>query len=108
MKKSNQKINSIQRAIGFRFKETSSEADIDSVVKALRDMKGIITEIRSLQGGRNISSAGRDKGFTHLFVLSFDCMADLESYANHPAHMDFVQVLLPHLADSIELDSHLS
>ncbi len=97
----------VQRAIGFRFKETSSRENVDVVVNSLRELKDQIREIRSLDGGINISKEGRNKGITHLFVLKFASMADLQSYAHHPAHEAFVRVLLPHLADSIELDSHL-
>lgn len=92
------------RVLCFKFKDTASKAEIDSVISAFRALPEQISEISSFRSGRNISKAQRNKGLTHCFVLIFNSEQDLDRYAHHAAHLSFVQRLVPLLADGFEVD----
>ena len=98
--------STIIRVLGLKFKATATGAEIAAILNALNALPQQISEIQSLSGGFNISQEGRNKGFTHIFVLSFRSANDLFGYAKHPAHDAFVKLLLTQLEDSIELDCH--
>ena len=45
--------------------------------------------IRSYEWGVNNSPEEKDKGFTHLFCLTFDTEEDRDAYLPHPAHVAY-------------------
>jgi len=67
-------------------------------------LKTKIPQIQSLEWGTNVSTENLDKGFTHMWVLSFSDAAALKVYLDHPAHKAFVELLKPSLEDAFVLD----
>ena len=95
----------LRHAVFFYFKEESKVDDIQSVVDAFRALPAKIPEIVEFQSGLNNSLEGKDDGFTHCFLLSFDDESGRETYLPHPAHKgDFADVLRPHMKDVFVLD----
>ncbi len=94
----------LRHVVLFKFKESSTEADIQSVEAAFSALPGKIPEIRGYEWGTNNSPEGLDKGFTHCFFLSFDSEEDRAVYLPHPDHKAFGDVLKPHLEDVLVLD----
>lgn len=94
----------LRHVVLFKFKESSTEADIQSVEAAFSALPGKIPEISGYEWGTNNSPEGLDKGFTHCFFLSFDSEADRAVYLPHPDHKAFGDVLKPHLEDVLVLD----
>lgn len=94
----------LRHVVLFKFKESSTEADIQSVEAAFSALPGKIPEIRDYEWGTNNSPEGLDKGFTHCFFLSFDSEEDRAVYLPHPDHKAFGDVLKPHLEDVLVLD----
>ena len=94
----------LRHVVMFKFKETSSEADIKKVEEAFLGLPSKIDAISDFEWGTNNSPEGLDKGFTHVFFVSFNSEADREIYLPHPAHKAFVEVLSPHLEDVMVMD----
>lgn len=94
----------LRHVVLFKFKESSTEADIQSVEAAFSALPGKIPEISGYEWGTNNSPEGLDKGFTHCFFLSFDSEEDRAVYLPHPDHKAFGDVLKPHLEDVLVLD----
>ena len=94
----------LRHVVIFKFKETASEADIQSVEAAFSALPGKIPEIRDYEWGINNSPEGLEKGFTHCFFLTFDSEEDRATYLPHPDHKAFGEVLKPHLEDVLVLD----
>lgn len=92
--KENDKV--LRHAVFFKFKDDSSQEDVQRVVEAFRALPGKIKEIRGFQLGENISPQRAD-GYTHCFFLTFDDEAGREVYLPHPDHKEFGSVLRPHL-----------
>ena len=95
----------LRHAVFFAFKESSTEEDVQSVVDAFRGLPGKIEEITEFQSGVNNSPEGKDDGYTHCFLLSFDDEAGRSTYIPHPAHSgDFADVLRPHMSKVFVID----
>jgi hypothetical protein len=94
----------LRHAVFFKFKDTSSDEDVQQVVEAFRALPTKIPEIKALQSGINNSPEGLDDGFTHCFLLTFANEAGRQAYLPHPEHKAFGDVLRPHMDKVFVLD----
>jgi hypothetical protein len=90
--------------VSFKFKETSSPADIRKVEEAFAALPKKIPQIVSYEWGTNVSPEKHDKGFTHGFILTFRTAKDRDVYLEHPDHKAFGAIVGPHLADVFVID----
>jgi hypothetical protein len=94
----------LRHVVLFKFKDGTSEADIQKVVDAFTALPSKIDVIKSIEWGTNNSPEGLDQGFTHCFFLTFASEADREVYLPHPDHKAFGAVLGPHLDKVLVVD----
>lgn len=94
----------LRHAVLFSFKADSYPAGVKAVEEAFAALPGKIPEIRDYEWGINNSPEELNKGFTHLFFVTFTSEADRAVYLPHPAHLAFVEVLKPHLDEVLVLD----
>ena len=94
----------VRHVVSFKFKKDAAPADIRKVEEAFAALKTKIPQIQSLEWGTNVSGENLDKGFTHLWVVSFADAAAVKTYIDHPDHQAFVQLLKPTLEDAFVLD----
>jgi hypothetical protein len=94
----------LRHIVLFRFKETSSDEEIEKFVAGFRALPGKIDEIIDFEWGRDVSVEGKTKGFTHAFLVTFRDEAGRDAYLPHPAHEEFVALVGPHLEDVLVVD----
>lgn len=94
----------LRHVVMFKFKKDATPAQIDEVVKAFGELPKQIDSIHSYEWGTNISPEMLDKGFTHLFFVTFNDEAGRAKYLPHPAHKAFVEKLLPILEEPMVID----
>ena len=94
----------LRHVVMFKFKESSTSEEIQIVEEAFAALPSKIAAISDFEWGTNNSPEGLDKGFTHVFFVSFNSEADREIYLPHPAHKAFVDVLSPHFEDVMVMD----
>ncbi|WP_233148473.1 Dabb family protein [Rhodopirellula sp. MGV] len=94
----------LRHAVFLDFKDSASEADVQSVVDAFVALPSKIDSIVDLQYGVNNSPEGLDDGYTHCFLLSFKDEAGRAKYLPHPAHKEFGNVLRPHMENAFVVD----
>jgi hypothetical protein len=94
----------LRHVVLFGFKETSSVADVQSIVDAFITLPPKISEVKDFEWGTNSSPEGLNQGLTHAFTLTFHSEADRDAYLPHPAHQEFVALLGPHLDKVTVLD----
>ena len=87
----------LRHVVLFKFKDSSSKADIQKVVDAFRSLKASIPQVAAFEYGTDNSPEGLANGFTHCFLVTFKSEADRDVYLPHPKHKEFVDVLKPHL-----------
>lgn len=98
------KTKELRHVVMFKFKDTSTPADVKMVEDAFMALPKKIKAIKSIEWGTNNSPEGLDQGFTHVFFLSFKSEADRAIYLPHPDHKAFGKVLGPHLDKVMVLD----
>ena len=102
--KTKEMTKQLRHVVIFKFKESSTPADIKEVETAFGKLPSQIKEIKDYEWGLNNSPEGLNKGFTHCFLVTFDSEEDRAIYLPHPAHKAFVDVLSPHLDDVMVID----
>lgn len=94
----------IRHCVLFSFKETSDKSEIEKIESEFNLLKSVIPEIIEMEWGLNNSPEGKTKGFTHMFLISFNNVYDRDSYLIHPEHMAFSGLAGPHLDDVLVFD----
>jgi hypothetical protein len=94
----------LRHVVSFKFKEDAPSAKIDEIVAAFEALPSKIAEIKGFEWGINNSPEGHDKGFTHVFLLTFHSEADRAVYLPHPDHQAFGALLGPYLEDVMVVD----
>lgn len=97
-------MKKLRHVVLFKFKESATAGDIQSVETAFKALPAKIPQIRDFEWGTNNSPEGLAKGFTHCFLLTFDSEEDRAIYLPHPDHKAFGEVLGPHLEDVLVVD----
>jgi hypothetical protein len=87
----------LRHVVLFKFKDTSTTADVERIVAAFRSLPAKIKEIAGFEWGTDVSPEGKAQGFTHCFLLTFATAADRDAYLPHPAHKEFVALVGPHV-----------
>lgn len=87
----------LRHVVMFQFKDASTDAEIQTVVDAFRQLPSKIIEIADFEYGIDNSPEKLSGGLTHVFLVTFKSEEDRAAYLPHEAHLAFVEVLKPHL-----------
>jgi hypothetical protein len=97
--------NSVLRhVVSFKFKKEAPSAKIEEIIAAFEALPSKIPQIRGFEWGLNNSPEGHDKGFTHVFFLTFHSEEDRSIYLPHPDHQAFGALLSSYLEDVMVVD----
>ncbi len=102
--RSMQQDSVLRHVVMFKFKEDASKDDIRKVREAFSALPSKIPQIVDYEWGTNNSPEGLNKGFTHIFFLTFNSEEDRAVYLPHPAHKAFGELLGPYLDDVMVMD----
>ena len=94
----------VRHVVLFKFKDSSTPAQIREVEKAFSALPGKINTIVSYEWGTNMSPENLAQGFTHCFLVTFRDAAGRDAYLPHPAHKEFGTILRPHLDKVLVID----
>lgn len=83
----------VRHIVVFKYKPDATEAQIAEVTAAFRDLKGRIPGLIDFEHGVNDSPEGKNLGFTHVYLLTFENAAARDAYLPHPEHKAFGAVL---------------
>ncbi len=83
----------VRHVVVFKYKADASKADIQKVTDSFRDLQNKIPGIVSFEHGINNSPEGLNKGFTHVYLLTFEDAEARDTYLPHPDHKKFGSLL---------------
>ncbi len=83
----------VRHVVVFKYKEGATETQIQQVTDAFRDLMNTIDGITAFEHGVNNSPEGLNKGFTHVYLLTFEDAAARDAYLPHPEHKKFGALL---------------
>lgn len=85
----------LKHAVFFKFKDDAAPEDVKKVENAFAALPSKIDSIKAFEWGKNNSPEGKDDGFTHCFMVTFDSEEGRDIYLPHPDHKAFVEILKP-------------
>ena len=90
----------------FKYKPGASDADIATITEAFQKLQHTIPGIVSFEHGINDSPEGKNLGFSHVYLLTFENAAARDHYLPHPEHVKFGELLgrLAVLEDAFVVD----
>jgi len=80
----------------------SNEETREMAKTALAGLKGQIPQLRHLEIGVNIVHT--DRSYDLALVARFDSLEDLQSYQNHPLHVEVIKYLQENRRSSVSVD----
>jgi hypothetical protein len=89
----NKKSDMVKHIVIFKYKQGSSEEKIKQVTDAFRTLKSKIPGIVSFETGVNNSPEKLNKGFTHVYLVTFENEKARNEYLPHPEHKKFGELL---------------
>ena len=87
------KKNEVKHIVIFKYKSSATPEQIKEVTDAFGALKGKIPGIVSFEYGVNNSPENLNKGFTHVYLLTFKDAAARDTYLPHPEHKNFGALL---------------
>jgi hypothetical protein len=83
----------MRHVVIFKYRQGTTEDHARQVTEAFRELKNKIPGIVSFEYGINNSSEGKDLGFTHVYMLTFEDAKARDAYLPHPEHKKFIELL---------------
>ncbi len=94
----------VKHVVLLKFKAGVGEGKIRECFVALQQLTGLVPGLEHFAGGPNVSDEGHDKGFGHVFVMTFRDAAARDAYLPHPEHERVKRFVLPYVDDVIVAD----
>ena len=85
--------HAVRHVVVFKYKPGAPARQIDVVTQAFRDLRTKIPGITAFEDGVNNSPEGKNMGFTHVYVMTFENAAARDAYLPHPEHKKFGDLL---------------
>ena len=83
----------VRHIVVFKYKPGTTPDQIRQVTEAFRDLRKKIPGITAFEDGVNNSPEGKNLGFTHVYMLTFEDAAARDAYLPHPDHAKFGELL---------------
>lgn len=87
-----------------RFKEGTSEEQIQAIFDSLLDITETIPGIEDYVSGPYSSSEGLNQGYTHGFIMTFTDAAARDAYLPHPEHERVKAMIMPTVESLVVFD----
>jgi len=83
----------VKHIVVFKFKEEATTLQVAEVTNAFKNLRSKVPGIVSFEEGANMSTEKLNKGFNHVYVLTFKDVASRDAYLPHPDHKEFGDLL---------------
>jgi Stress responsive A/B Barrel Domain len=83
----------VKHIVVFKYKATATSGQIAEVTKAFKALKDKIPGIVEFEYGVNSSPENLNKGFSHVYLVTFENASARDAYLPHPEHKKFGELL---------------
>jgi hypothetical protein len=83
----------VRHVVVFKYSEQATPEQIQEVTDAFADLPNRIPGILAFEHGVNISPEDLNRGFTHVYLVTFRDAAARDAYLPHPDHQAFGRLL---------------
>lgn len=88
-----QTSDTVRHVVVFKYKEGTPQSKIDQVNASFGELQNKIPGITDFEYGINDSPEGKDQGFSHVYLLTFEDAEARNTYLPHPEHKKFGEML---------------
>lgn len=78
----------LKHIVFFKFKEETTDADIEKLTKGFRSLPPEIGQIREYLFGKDI--IGSERSYDYALISSFDSLDAMKEYQVHPLHKELL------------------
>lgn len=89
----NQNEEKMRHIVIFKYKPEATTEQIEKITNAFADLENKIPGIVAFEHGINDSPENKNKGFTHVYQVTFENSAARNAYLPHPEHRKFGELL---------------
>ena len=89
----------VKHVVMWKFKE-GHEEEVQRFLQGLRDLQGVIPQLKSSQVGENAAPGNYDA----VLISEFESLEDLEAYKNDPRHVAVSQLCKAIRTDRVAVD----
>ncbi len=83
----------VRHIVVFKYKDGATDNQIMQVTEAFRGLEDKVPGIVGFEDGVNNSPEGLNKGFTHVYMVTFKDAEARDEYLPHPKHEAFVELM---------------
>jgi hypothetical protein len=83
----------MKHIVAFKYKAGATTDQINQVTKAFKALPGKIPGIAAFEWGVNNSPENLNRGFTHIYLMTFENAGARDAYLPHPEHKKFGELL---------------
>ncbi|EPR58433.1 stress responsive a/b barrel domain-containing protein [Toxoplasma gondii TgCatPRC2] len=94
----------LRHIVCFKFKPATPAELLEQFIQDGRQLKALIPELDFFIDMRTSVTEDRTKGFSHFLYSEFHGKDQLQVYAEHPKHKEFVAKFKPHFEDVMAFD----
>eukprot|EP01018_Ginkgo_biloba_P016826 Gb_38798 [translate_table: standard] len=87
-----------------KFKADLTNQSIDELTRGLEELVRELDFVKSFEWGTDFGEVKRQKGFTHIFVITFYGPEGLVAYISHPGHKKYAEKFMAAIEDILILD----
>jgi len=95
----------IKHVVMWTLKPSVSEEEKMQIKQQLEALKGVVPTLKEIEVGVNIQN--KPASMDLVLVSTFDSIEDLQAYANHPAHRNVVDFVVPRVEKRAVVDYQL-
>ncbi|CAI5494551.1 unnamed protein product [Closterium sp. Naga37s-1] len=96
--------STVKHVLLAKFKADWTAEQIQELIDGYQALTKKIPAMKGFEWGADVSVEGLHKGYTHVFITTFDDAKGRDAYVEHPAHKEYAGVLFQGLEDGIVLD----
>ena len=97
----------MQRIVCIKFKADTPAAEIDKHMKEFANLRRQIPAIVGYTGGKVLDKENSGQDFDVVHYLTFRNEAGIETYDQHPSHLEFIKGNSPYWDKVLELNSDI-
>jgi hypothetical protein len=87
-----------------KFKSDLTTPELQQLIRELEELCSRLDFVKSLEWGNDFGEVKKQKGFTHIFVITFYGSEGLGAYVSDPLHKSYAKKFMASVEDILILD----
>ncbi|WCJ23252.1 Stress-response A/B barrel domain-containing protein HS1 [Euphorbia peplus] len=87
-----------------KFKDEINGDQVYELIKGYANLVNLIPSMKEFRWSRDLSTENLNEGYTHVFDATFESIEGIAEYVDHPAHIEFGNLMAPALQKVLVVD----